>query len=975
MRTLYKGLLLLLFAVPANVLAQDSVSGTVTETTGMPIPGVNIIIKNTNKGAVTDFDGNYTIEKLQKNDTLVYSYIGFSTKEIVFVNQEVIDVSLETDSSTLDEVVVVGYGSAAKKDLTGAVNQITTEDFNKGQMNTASQLITGKVAGVNVTSGGGAPGEGSSITIRGLGSLSLQNSPLYVIDGLPISNDAVGGSRNPLDFINPNDIESMTVLKDASATAIYGSRAANGVIIITTKKGKGLDFKFNYSTATTLYSPSNYVDVLNGDQFRTLVNEVGNEDAISRLGSANTNWQDLIYRDAFGKEHNFSTTGNIGGFMPVRASLGYTDQDGILQNDNFTRTTGSLNLKPSFFEGHLKVELNGRGMYTENTFGNRDAIGSAVDFDPTQAVYAPSSPYSRYYTWLTYSESEDRYSQYNLAPTNPVALLQEKDDTAEVRRFIGNAKVDYKLHFFPAITATINVGLDKTNSHGRTFVSQDMPSSQLDWNGSNSNFINRSTNKLFDSYLTYTKDIEEHSITAVAGYSYQSFENDNYSYDSEAKKEGNEYEFIDKWKSVLLSYFGRLNYNFDDRYLVTASLRADASSKLNPDDQWGYFPSAALAWNINNEDFFKSETIDQLKLRVGYGQIGNVNGLTDYNFLTRYQRSRTNANYQFGNTFYQTYRPEGINENLKWEIGKTLNVGLDYALFNNRISGSVNAYLNKTEDLISFVTVSPFTNFASSINKNIGDMENKGIEFELNLIPIQTENFTWRVGYNVAFNDNEITNLPSDIPVGGISGGTGNNIQLHREGESPFSYYVYEQIYDEAGKPIEGAYVDRNADGVINDDDKYLDENPYPDITMGLNTNLNYKNWDLAIVSRASLGNYNYSNMASAKSYQIKATENGILSNLHADTFNSGFQNITNTNLKSDYYVQDASFFKLDNITLGYTISKIFSEDSNLRVYGSAQNIVTITDYDGLDPEINQGIDNNFYPRPRLYTIGFNLNF
>ncbi|SHI77041.1 iron complex outermembrane recepter protein [Mesonia phycicola] len=975
MRTLYKGLLLLLFIIPASILAQESVSGNVTETNGMPIPGVNVIVKNSSRGAVTDFDGNYTVNNVQKNDTLVYSYIGFSTKEIVFVNQSTINVILEEDSSSLEEVVVVGYGSTAKKDLTGAVDQLSTKDFNKGQNNTASQLITGKIAGVNVTSGGGAPGEGSSITIRGLGSLSLNNSPLYVIDGLPISNDAVGGSRNPLDFMNPNDIESITVLKDASATAIYGSRAANGVILITSKKGKGLDFKFNYSASTTLYSPTDYVDVLDGNQFRSLVNSVGDSDDISRLGTANTNWQDLIYQDAFGTEHNFSTTGNIGGFMPVRASVGYSDQDGILKNDNFTRTTASVNLKPSFLEDHLKVEVNARGMYNENTFGNRDAIGASVDYDPTQSVYDPTSPYSDYYAWLTYNPAEDTYSQYTLAATNPVALINEKDDTAEVRRLIGNAKVDYQLHFFPDLTATVNIGLDKTNSHGRTIVSENMPSSQLDWNGSYNSYTNDATNQLFDAYLTYKKDIDKHSLTAVAGYSYQSFENDNYSYDSEAEEEGNEYEFIDKWKSVLLSYFGRLNYNFDDRYLVTASLRADASSKLNPDDRWGYFPSAAVAWNINNEDFFQSKVINQLKLRVGYGEIGNVNGLGDYEFLTRYTRSRTNANYQLGNTFVQTYRPEAINENLKWEIGKTFNAGIDYALFNSRISGSVNAYINKTQDLISYVTVSPFTNFSNGINANIGDMENKGIEFAVNFIPVQTEDFTWSIGYNIAYNDNEITNLPDQVETGGITGGTGNNIQLHKEGYSPYSYWVYKQVYDENNKPIEGAYVDRNGDNIINDDDKYLAEDPYADITMGLNTNLNYKNWDLAIVSRASLGNYNYNNMASAKSYELRATENGILTNLHADYYNSSFQNLTDTNLQSDYYIQDASFFKLDNITLGYTINKVFSESSNLRIYGSAQNVLTITDYDGLDPEISGGIDNNFYPRPRLYSIGINLNF
>ncbi|WP_417443563.1 SusC/RagA family TonB-linked outer membrane protein [Joostella sp.] len=966
---IFQKLNLLMFLIPIGIFAQQSVSGVVTDaSTNTPIPGVNVIIKGTTTGTTTDFDGMFTIEA-ENGTTLQFSYIGFSPLDKT-VSGATMNVTLTEDTQQLDEVVVIGYGSVRKKDATGAVDQVSTEDFNQGPVVTAGQLITGKIAGVSVTSGGGAPGEGQNIVIRGQGSLSLNSSPLYVIDGVPIAGDNTGGSRSPLNFINPNDIESMTVLKDASSTAIYGARAANGVIMITTKKGKGNDFKFSYTGSTTLYTPTNYVDVMNADEFSTLINEVGTADEISRLGNSNTDWQREIYDDAFGFEHNLSTTGNIGGFMPVRASIGYTDQDGVLQGDNFQRTTGSINLRPSFLDNHLKVELNGRGSYTENTFANKDAIGSSVDFDPTQAIYDENSPFGGYFTWLNNDNVQN-----SLAPTNPVALVNLKDDTAEVRRFIGNAKVDYKLHFFPDLTATVNVGLDKTNSHGRVIVSDQMPSSQLDWNGSYSNYTNEATNKLFDAYATYSKDIDVHTINAVAGYSYQSFENDNYNYDSEAEEEGNNPIKIDKWRSVLLSYFGRFNYNYDNRYLVTATLRADASSKLNPDDRWGYFPSVALAWNINNESFLEnSEAISELKLRVGYGEIGNVNGLGDYNFLTKYTASRTNANYQLGDGFYQTYRPEEYNEDLRWEIGRTLNVGIDYGFFNNRISGSVNAYLKKTEDLISFVTVDPFTNFSNGIDKNIGDMENKGIEFELNVVPVQTDDFNWSIGYNISYNNNEITNLPGQVEVGGINGGTGNNIQLHKEGYSPFSYWVYKQVYNEDGRPIEGAYVDRNGDNQINDDDRYLYKDPYADVIMGLNTNLNYKKWDLAIVTRANIGNYAYNNMASSKSYLNRATENSILTNLHSDYFNTGFQTITETNLQSDYYVQDASFFKIDNITLGYTLQDAIPSTS-LRFYGSVQNVATFTDYDGLDPEIDGGIDNNFYPRPRSFVFGVNLNF
>ena len=502
-----------------------------------------------------------------------------------------------------------------------------------------------------------------------------------------------------------------------------------------------------------------------------------------------------------------------------------------------------------------------------------------------------------------------------------------------------------------------------------------MPSSAQDWNGAYNTYSHEFTNKLFDAYLTYDNDFDVHSVNAVAGYSYQSFENDDYSYDSELEEDDLDFEFIDRAKSVLLSYFGRFNYNFDNRYLFTATMRADSSSKLNPDDRWGYFPSFALAWNLNNESFLEgSPVVDQLKLRVGYGEIGNVNGLGDYNFLTKYARSIGGASYQLGNQFYQTYRPDPLNEDLRWEVGKTYNLGLDYGLFSNRISGTVNVYLKETEDLISFVTVDPFTNFANAIDDNIGDMENRGIEFEINVVPVRKENFNWSIGYNISYNENEITNLPDEVQVGGINGGTGNTIQLHKEGFAPFSYWVFKQVYDENGRPIEGAYVDRNGDNEINDDDKYLYKDPYADISMGLNTNLNYKSWDLAIVTRANLGNYAYNNMASSKSFETRATANAILRNLQSDYYNTGFVTSTETNLSSDYYVQDASFFKLDNITLGYTLPEIFKE-STLRIYGSALNVLTVTEYDGLDPEISGGIDNNFYPRPRTFAIGANLNF
>ncbi|NNK82075.1 MAG: TonB-dependent receptor, partial [Flavobacteriaceae bacterium] len=581
------------------------------------------------------------------------------------------------------------------------------------------------------------------------------------------------------------------------------------------------------------------------------------------------------------------------------------------------------------------------------------------------------SQYAGYHSWI----DQGTGNQLNLAPTNPLALINLDDDTAEVRRIIANAKFDYKIHGFEDFTATINVGLDKSNSNGRRIVSELMPTSDATWDGSRNFYRQEATNRTFDAYLTYAKEFNDtHNLNVVAGYAYQEFEFDNYSYDSELEEDGNDFEFIDLSKNVLLSYFGRLNYDYKSKYLLTATLRADASSKLNPDDQWGLFPSFALAWNISKEDFMDGSIFNDLKLRAGYGEVGNVNGLGDYLFLTRYIGSRTTANYQFGSAFLQTYRPEPVNDNLRWEVGRTINFGLDYSLLDSRISGSLNAYKRETQDLIASSLVDPFTNFGNRIDSNIGDMENRGIEFAINVIPVQTEELEWSVNYNIAFNDNEVTNLPFDQAVGGISGGVGNNVQVHTEGEAPFSFLVYEQVYNQDGRPIEGVYVDRNGDDIINDDDRYIKEDPYADIIMGLNTNLTYKNWDLAVVTRANIGNYAYDNVASANAYLRRANENNILSNLHSDYFSTGFENITENNLLSDHYVQEASFFRIDNITLGYTWKEA-AENTNVRFYASVQNVAVFTDYDGLDPEISGGIDNNFYPRPRSAVFGVNIDF
>ena len=973
----FKLLLIGILLSTTAMSAQQILKGVVKERiTGDGLPGVSVVLKGTINGTSTDFDGNFEMTNIKTGDVLVFTYLGFKDKQVTIGTSFNITVELEESAEQLNEIVVVGYGSVRKEDLTGTADLITAKEFNKGPVVSAQQLISGKVAGVSVTSGSGAPGEGQNILIRGNGSLSLSSNPLIVIDGIPLDNGGIGGSRNPLNLINPNDIESMVVLKDASATSIYGSRAANGVIMITTKKGKNSEFKFNINSSTTVHTATDKVDVLSTSEFINIVTNhpQANAATLALLGNASTDWQDEIYTDAIGSDHSISAIGNAFGFLPMRASFGYSNHDGILKRDNFNRTTGSLNLSPEkFLDDHLKVEVNLRGTYTENFFANRDAIGGANSYAPTQPVYDANSPFGGYSSWIDSSTGLEP----SLANTNPVALLNLRDDSAEIRRFIINSKIDYKLHFFSDITATISVGLDKSNSNGRTVTSDLIPTSDPSWNGSVYKYSNNSTNKLFDAYLTYTKSIKNlHNINLVVGHSYQSFEYDNYNYDSEKEEDGNDYEFIDKSKNVLLSYFGRLNYDYNGKYLFTATLRADASSKLNPDDRWGYFPSVAFAWNIHKEDFLNDSFLNELKLRVGYGEVGNVNGLGDYLFLTRYTGSQSDANYQFGNSFYQTYRPDPLNENLKWEVGNTFNLGLDFSMLDNRVSGSFNAYLKETKDLIAFASVDPFTNFGSRIDKNIGDMENKGIELAVNVIPVKTDDLEWSINYNVAFNKNEITRLPFDQEVGGISGGVGNNVQLHTEGESPYSFNVFQQIYDANGKPIEGAFVDRNGDNIINDADKYLFHDPYADIIMGLNTNLNYKKWDLSIVTRANIGNYAYNNVASGNSYLngIIPTTNNFLWNIHSNYLETGFLNQTDNNFLSSHFIENASFFKIDNITLGYTLDNAV-KDTSIRLYGSLQNVLTITDYTGLDPEITGGIDNSFYPRPQSFLLGVNIDF
>ena len=962
----------LLLLASFGLYAQQTVSGVVTDDSGSPLPAVNVVVKGTTIGVSTNFDGNYSINATN-GQVLVFSSLGFESQEVA-VESATLNVTLLESASELDEVVLIGYGTSLKKDLTGAVNLVTDESFNKGTVFSAQQLIQGKVAGVSIVNNGGAPGEGANVLIRGIGSLNLNSNPLYVVNGIPLDAGGVGGSRNPLNVINPNDIESISILKDASATAIYGSRAANGVVLISTKRGVSGDFTFNFNSRMTTYTPTDNVDVLTADEFRQIINATGNPDYISKLGAESTDWQDIIYKKAFARDYNFSMSGSVFN-TPLRASIGSTSQGGILKDDSFERITASVNINPSFLDQSLRMGVNVRFMGTENDFANRGAIGSALRFDPTKPVYDMGSPFAGYYTWL-----DTDGSKLALSETNPLALLNLSEDTSSVERLIANVKVDWDAPV-KDLVATVNFGYDGSEGVGNSFTDPRMPVDSEGFNGSNNDYTNKSTNILLDAYLNYKREIQDFNFNVTAGYSYQSFEYDNSSsnYTEYLNPDGSvnttssiTNSFVDSSKNVLLSYFGRANINYKDVLLLTATLRADASSKLPDSDRWGQFESFALAWNVHETIGADNiRVFDKFKLRLGYGEVGNVNGLGDYNFLTRYQSSTNSARYSFGNSFYTTYRPAPINKDLRWEIGTTINAGLDFSFKGIDLAGSVNFYKKETNDLIATAVIDPFTNFGTTIDANIGDMENKGVEFEIGGTLIKNENFSLAFNYNISYNDNEILRLENEQNVGGI--GFGSSIQRHREGMTPFAYFVYKQIYDSNGKPIEGAFADLNSDGVINGEDRYFYKDPYADILMGFTLNATYKNFDVNMTSRASIGNYSY-NSAHASAKSSLMTNLGRLSNISAEYLNSAFVGTSGISDRSDYYIQNASFFKIDNISVGYTISD-FIDNNPLRLYVAADNVLVVTDYDGIDPEITGGIDSNFYPRSSVLAIGVNFNF
>lgn len=986
LRKLFMPLIVLLL-VGQTAWAQQIVTGTVIDAeTNDVLIGASISLKgDPSKGTITGPDGKFQI-KAGSGEVLLISYVGYVNQEVALGAQATLTIALEPSTETLEGIVVIGYGKQKKSDATGSVTAISSDDFNKGAITSPQQLLVGKTSGVQITDGGGAPGEGATIRIRGGSSMSASNDPLIVVDGVPLDNDGISGMRNPLNTINPNDIETFTVLKDASATAIYGSRASNGVIIITTKKGKlGSGMKVNYDGKASLYTVGKTLDVLTADEYRALIQEqyADNPNALALLGEANTDWQKEILKNSIGHDHNISLSGSKGN-TPYRAAIGYSSVDGILSTSQMDRFTGSLNLNPTYLNNHLKVNISAKGMNEKNRFANRGALGAAIAMDPTQSVMDEGNAFGGYFTWL-----QPNGHPITIATQNPVAQLQLRNDISSVQRFIGNAQFDYRFKAIPELRANLNLATDMSESNGTIRVPY---YAVMNWGivgdddtagGEEAEYHQKKSNQLLDFYLNYDKDLSSinSKFDVMAGYSWQHFYRaGNYLQTNESRTvtvSNTDYAT----ESYLVSFFGRVNFSIADKYLFTATLRNDGSSRFSPDNRWGLFPSAAFAWKINEENFLKnSDAISELKFRVGYGVTGQQNITSgDYPYLSRYTFSESTAMYMFGNSYIQTLRPEGYDANLKWEETSTLNIGLDYGLFNDRIFGSFEYYYRETKDLINTIPVPAGTNLTNQILTNVGNLTNEGVEFNIVGRPVSSEDLSVEIGYNISYNKNTITKLTATdqedykgVFTGGIAGGVGNTIQIHTVGFPAFSYYVYEQVYDNEGNPIEGLYVDRNKDGAITDEDKYHYFKPSPDFFMGLSARVNYKNWDFSAAGRASIGNYVYNNVASNMGVSGGTYNSvGYLNNVTQEAVAYGFGN---WNYFSDHYVENASFFRLDNVSLGYQINNL-AENVNLHVSLTVQNALVISKYSGLDPEVFAGIDNNIYPRPRVFLLGVKLDF
>ena len=976
-------LLVALFVIGClQLMAQTrTIKGEVTDAqNGEALIGATVMVEGEKGGTVTDFDGNFSLQVSSSAKKIKVSYIGYIDKVLSISDN--MKVKLESDSKALADVVVIGYGTARKSDLTGSVATVKSKDFNKGLVSSPEQLINGKVSGVQIMSNSGSASAGSTIRVRGGASLNASNDPLIVLDGVPLEQGGISGnSSNFLSMINPSDIESMTVLKDASSTAIYGSRASNGVIIITTKKGQQGAVKVNFNTTNSLQTRAQMVDMLSRDEFVNVINQFGTDNQKSLLGTANTDWNDEVYRTAFGTDNNLSVSGSIDKWLPFRVSVGYYNQSGLVRKDNVERWTGNVVLTPSFFQDHLKLTINAKGTLNNNSFNNGGAVWAAATFNPTIPVYSGNDKYGGYNEAL----DADGYPG-NAGVRNPRGLVDLYDSKSKVSRFIGSMDVDYKVHFLPELKLHATVGADYAKGDGTIYVpAYAAQSYNKDESLGGSDYKygpQKNENRLLTLYANYAKYFEDikSNVDLTAGYDYQYWKSTTPLYYIKSAT-GTNLSTVkaSDYRHVMLSYYGRINYSFDGKYLLTATVRRDASSRFSKDTRWGTFPSVALGWTLTEEPWLKNQKVlSNLKLRASYGVTGQQEGIGNYNYLPVYTYSVTGAEAFINGQYINTYRPEAYVSDLKWETTTSWNFGLDFGFLDGRIGGAIDFYTRKTKDLLASVPTAAGTNFSKTILTNVGNVDSKGIEVSLNATPIQTKDWEWNLSYNFTWQNMKVKNLSL------TKGGSQTNVkvgpsidayqfQVLSEGYEPYMFYVYHQLYDsKTGKPIEGAYADLNNDGEINDADLYRYHSPAPKYIMGLSTSLRYKQLTLGMSFRANIDNYVYNGMGmSTGAFETVSYNNSQLNNLNTSFLKTGFKT---RQYLSDYYVENASFLKLDNLSLSYNVGKI-NKWASLTVSAMVQNVFTITGYSGTDPEVPNGMDNSFYPRPRTYSVSLGLQF
>nr|WP_319272557.1 TonB-dependent receptor [uncultured Draconibacterium sp.] len=968
---------------------KKTIKGNVKDKNGLPLPGVSIVLKGTSTGITSDVDGNYKLEVPKNAETLVFSFIGMKSKEVIISDKEVINVTLEEDLMDIEEVVVIGYGQIRKSDVTGSVSSVKPDELNRGSVTKTTDLLVGKVAGLQITMPSGSPDSNGTIRIRQGASLNASNSPLIVVDGV---------AGESLSYINTEDIESINVLKDASSTAIYGSRGANGVIIVTTKKGaktsngQAVSPVFNYRGDFSVNQNTRFLDVYSPDEFRSEFLK-RYPDYGSLLGNSSTDWQDEIYRLGFTQKHTISATGALQ-HTPYRISIGYQNENGTIKNTSKEIATFALNASPSFFNEHLNADITLKETYTYLP-ASASPVEEAAFMDPTAPIYAnyPNNMGLGYYMF-----GADENGTEPSDVTNPVASVDLARGHSRNYRTAVNLNLSYKIHGFEELTLTANLGYTAHDYKRNWNVLDNAPATWDNfggkgvgangWNESNSEIMIR------EYYANYTKTFNEiHSVNATVGHTYEKYYQSWEDSPTWLNNSDEVYEIGATGASerTLSSYFGRFNYSLDNKYLFTFTMRADASSRFAPETRWGYFPSGAFGWRLKEEEFLQDfEKLSNLKLRLSYGQTGQQDINNNYAYQASYRSSTDEARYRIGDEFYTTYRPNAFDRSIQWEVTSTYNAGLDWGFFDNRLYGTIDLYKRFTTNLLmEDVRVPAGSNFSDTLDQNIGEMKSYGAEFSLGAYLVRKTNIEWTFNANFAYNQSEITKLtayeasPEDTYIKTGSIGSSRYAQIHKVGNTPYTFFLAKQVYDDNNKPLDGVYYNPsyNPDEAGSEEFVYEDSNDankwdtgkssLVPFYGGFSTAVVYKDWDFGMNGHFAFGQYVFWETA------CRASDESLYDTYGLNPKNS----IENTpewsqeHRFSDYWLHKGDYFKLDNVTAGYTFQKVFNDKSSLRLSMGIQNVFMITKYPGIDPEVYSGIDGSGYPRPRMFMFTANLKF